>query len=416
MSQSQKNPWLLLAVLCVAAGVSNIDIFGISYVAPFIETGLKLDNAQIGLLLSGFWLTFAISNYVSGEVADRHQNHKEFLVVVLVLFAFGSVLPALASMFTTLLAARLLMGIFDAGVYQLPQSIVVLDTPPERHGLNMGIVQNLGGALLGVVVAPLLLVHLATTYSWRAAFFVVALPGLICAALVARYVPSHRRRAGVRHEHGAASKGLVRFGSALRIRNVWLSTLISCLMIGYMTITFGFLPLYLIKTAHFPAVRMGIVMSTMGLSGALLGVVLPAASDRMGRKPIMVLSCLLGIGTPLAAMYYSGPLVGLCVLVFAGSAMVGAAPLTYATIPCESAPPESTSSIIGFILALSALVGGVVGPAAAGWIADRWGLGAPLYLAVACCLINTASCVALEESAPRLKKTGETTAAQRLTV
>ena len=407
MSQFQKNPWLLLAVLCVAAGVSNIDIFGISYVAPFIETGLKLNNAQIGLLLSGFWLTFAVSNYVCGEVADRHQNHKEFLVAVLLLFAFGSVLPAMTSMFTTLLAARLLMGLFDAGVYQLPQSIVVLDTPPERHGLNMGIVQNLGGALLGVVVAPLLLVHLATVYSWRAAFLVVALPGLVCAALVAHYVPSHRPRTGARHDHSLDSEGLARFSSALRIRNVWLSTVISCFMIGYMTISFGFLPLYLIKIAHFPAVRMGIVMSTMGLSGALLGVALPAASDRMGRKPIMILSCLLGVGTPLAAMYYSGPLAGLSAFVFVGSTMVGAAPLTYATIPCESAPPESTSSIIGFILALSALVGGVVGPAAGGWIADRWGLAAPLYLAIGCCLVNAVLCTALKESAPRIKKTGE---------
>lgn len=404
MPQSQKNPWLLIAVLCVAAGVSNVDIFGISYITPFIEKGLRLDNTQIGLLLSGFWLTFAISNYVSGEVADRRQSHKRFLLVVLVLFALGSVLPALASTFATLLAARLLMGILDAGVYQMPQSIVVLDTPPERHGLNMGIVQNLGGALLGVVVAPLLLVRLATVYGWRAAFLVVALPGLACAALVARYVPSRRARDGGSRDRSGERQGLAKLGRVLRIRNVWLSTVISCFMVGYMTIIFGFMPLYLIKIAHLAAARMSIVMSTAGLSGALLGVVLPAASDRIGRKPVMIISSLLGVGTPLAALYYSGPLPGLCALVLVGAATVGAAPLTYATIPCESAPPESTSTIIGLILALSALAGGVVGPAIAGWSADRSGLAAPLYLAVGCCAVSALLCAGLSESAPRIRK------------
>lgn len=404
MLRSEKNPWLLVAVLCAVAGISNIDIFGIGYVAPFIETGLKLDNAEVGLLLSGFWLTFAISSYVTGAVTDRRHGHKGLLVIMLVLFAAGSMLPALAATFAALLAARLLMGVFDAAVYQIPQSIVVLQTPVERHGLNMGIVQNLGGALFGVVLAPLVLVGLAQAYGWRSTFLVLALPGVLCAALVARYVPRVRARAGWGREGDAApSLGRSRLVGILRIRNVWVSAVSSCFIVAYMTVTLGFLPLFLVKTRHLDASRMSIIISIMGVSGAVLGVALPAASDRIGRKPIMIGSSFLGIGLPLAAQYYSGPMAGFGALAFVGSAILGAAPLTYATIPCESAPVGATSTVIGFILAVGTVVGGMVGPAIAGWSADRWGLAAPLYEALGCCAIVGMICLALTESAPRKK-------------
>lgn len=401
VQQSLKNPWLLVTVLCLTAGVSNIDLFGISYVAPFIQRSLRFDDTQIGLLLSAFWLTFAISNYVTGVVADRYQSHKTVLLIMLILFAFGSVLPALTSVFATLLAARLLMGVFDAGVYLLPQSMVMLSTPVERHGLNMGIVQNLGGAFLGVVVAPLVLVRLAEAFSWRAAFLVVALPALVCAVLVARCAPTHPARQEPRQGPRPDRPGGAWFWRVLRIRNVWLSATVSCFMLGYMTIGFGFLPLYLMNISHLAPSRMSVIISVMGLSGAVLGVVLPGASDRIGRKPVMIVSSVLGLGTPLAVLYYTGPLAALCVFVFVGSAITGAAPLTFATIPCESAPVETTSTVIGFILAISAIVGGVVGPAMAGWSADHWGLAAPLYLTIGCCVVVVLACAALIESAPR---------------
>ena len=394
----------LVAVLCVAAGISNIDIFGISYVTPFIQAALGLDNIRIGLLLSLFWLPFAVSSYLIGAAADRWGNHKAILLFALVLFALGSALPALTSTFVALLATRLVMGALDAAVYQLPQAIVVLETPVDRHGLNMGIVQNLGGSFLGVVLAPLILVRLATAYGWRSAFLVVAVPGLLCAGLVARYIPTRTAGERLRQGRGLQRQGPRRFREVVLIRNVWLSAVISCFIVAYMTVIFGFVPLYLLRITHWQASGMSIVMSVAGLSSAVLGVALPAASDRIGRKPIMMISSVLGVGAPLAVLYYTGPLPALCAWVFVGTAMIGAAPLTYATIPCESSPAEFTSSVIGFILALSAVVGGVIGPAIAGWSADRWGLAAPLYLTIACCGLVGALCAGLEESAPRRKR------------
>jgi ACS family hexuronate transporter-like MFS transporter len=290
------------------------------------------------------------------------------------------------------------MGLLEAPIYLLPQSITVLESPAERRGLNMGIVNNLGAAIVGMFVAPLLLVNLAVRYNWRAGFFVVALPGLIGAALVAVFLrdPNVREQG----ERTVQSQDVGGWLQLLRLRNVWLCAVISCFVVAYVTISYGFLPLFFFKVRNFSPQQLSLLMSTLGISSLVLGVVLPAASDRVGRKPVMLVSSLLSLSCPLGAMYYMGSSAILAVLIFVGWGLVGSATLTFATIPGESVPPHSISAAIGLILGVSTLIGGVGGPALAGWSADRWGLATPLLIAAACGVIIFVLCLALRETAP----------------
>src|SRR6202034_793256 len=96
--------------------------------------------------------------------------------------------------------------------------------------------------------------------------------------------------------------------AVLRVRNIWLCTVSSCFFVAYVTITVVFLPLFLIKIRHFAPQQMGMLMSVLGISGLVLGVVVPAVSDHVGRKPMMIAGGLLAMLCPLATMYYSGPL------------------------------------------------------------------------------------------------------------
>jgi predicted MFS family arabinose efflux permease len=405
----EKSEMRIVAILCLTVGVVNFEMLGISNLIPFIEPDLHLNNKQIGMLLSGFWLTFAISSYLAGARTDAHGKYKALLLVMLLLFSGASILSGFAQSFTLLLVTRLLMGLLDGPIYLIPQSIVVLESPAEHSGLNMGIVQNLGTGILGAFVAPLLLVNLASNYSWRVGFFVVALPGLICAALVSRYVREPIARIHVR---GAArSNDVSGLRDILRFRNVWLCTVISSLALCYITVTFGFLPLFFIKIRHFTPGQMSVLMSLLGVSGLVLGIALPAFSDRIGRKPIIFGASLLSAVSPLAAMYYSGPVAILGLFVFVGWALAGAAALTFATIPCESVPARSMSTAIGLILAVSTLLGGVVGPAVAGWSADKWGVSAPLFLTIGCCVVVAVTSLAMQETAPAKVKNLATHAA-----
>jgi MFS family permease len=180
--------------------------------------------------------------------------------------------------------------------------------------------------------------------------------------------------------------------------------------VAYTAIGAGFLPLYYIKVRHFFPHQMSILMSVLGVSALILGIALPTISDRVGRKRVMIVGNLLGMLCPLAAMYYSGPFIVLALLVFAGWAPVGAAPLVFATIPSESVSAHSMSTAIGLILAAGTLIGGVAGPTIAGWGADHWGLVAPMLLLVGCAGAIAAISLGLKETAPG-RKSGATSLA-----
>jgi MFS family permease len=144
------------------------------------------------------------------------------------------------------------------------------------------------------------------------------------------------------------------------------------------------------------------LMSVLGISSMALGIILPAISDRIGRKPLAIVSSIVGMVCPLAAAYYSGPIALLALLTCIGWAPAGAATLFFATIPSESVPARLISTVIGFIVGTGTVVGGVVGPSVAGWSADRWGLNTALLVQVGCAAILTIVSLMLRESAPRL--------------
>ena len=174
----------IVAVLSLSWGLALFDVIGIDFLMPFIAPNLKLSNTQIGLLFSLYWLPFGLSSYLTGELTDRVGKPRTLLLAAMLLFSLGSVLPALASSFTWLLISRLLMGLLTGPILPLAQTIVAIECPAERRGVDMGIVQNVGTSVLGLC-EPILLVALAERWNWRVGFVAVALPGLVCAALLA---------------------------------------------------------------------------------------------------------------------------------------------------------------------------------------------------------------------------------------
>jgi ACS family hexuronate transporter-like MFS transporter len=401
MSITRQNELGTVGILSVCWALVMFDITGIDYLMPFIAPNLKLSNTQIGLLFSLYFVPFGISSYVTGELTDRLGKRWPLLLTVMVLFSLGSVLPALATSFATLLISRLIMGLFGGPILPLAQTIVAKDCPAERRGRNMGIVQSVGTSVLGFLT-PMLLVALAVRWGWRVGFLVIALPGLICAALIALLLrraaelkitsdttdsdSSNRRRKGIRE--------------VLRYRNVWLCVICACLFTAFVLIGRGYLPLFYVRLRHMSPQRMGTLMSLLSVSGLALGVIFPALADRIGRKPAAVISSLLGAVFPLSGLYFGGPDTVLGLLMFIGWAPAGASILFLATIPSESVPAHAISTAIGLTFAIGTLVGGFLGPALAGWSADHWGLQSSLLLEAGCAIAMAIISLGLRETMP----------------
>jgi MFS family permease len=386
---------LLVGLLSLTFGVVFFDRNAFSFLTPFVQPELSLTNTQVGLIGSAMSLTWALSGLIIGAASDRAGKRKVFLVAATVLFSLCSFLTGLATSFAMLLGARLLMGAAEGSILPISQSLIALEVSEKRRGVAMGAVQTTGAALLGSFLAPIILVALAESFGWRNAFYLAGVPGLFCAALIWATV-----REPVRPVASAAAQQRVRLADVLADRNIIICTGIAVLLVAFMLITWAFMPLYLTSIGGFSPTTMSWLISMLGLAAATFGIGVPALSDRIGRKPVMVAVPLLGVLIPLAALFGGSAVPILAAAFFLGWAFAGTFALFMAIVPSETVPAPYLATAMGFVIAVGEAVGGVGGPLLAGVAADRFGLGVVNWILLGLCLCASALALLLRETAP----------------
>jgi predicted MFS family arabinose efflux permease len=295
------------------------------------------------------------------------------------------------------------MGFAEGGVAPISQSITALAVSPARRGLAMGVMQNFGSNLLGSFAAPVLLVAFATAFGWHKTFFLAGIPGLISAFLLWRFIDEPASTAALPLEARQPLRSRVR--EILAHRNILLCVWIAILLVSYLVICWAFTPLFLTKVRGFTPGQMGWLMSTLGISATLGSFIVSGISDRIGRRPVIVFTCFLGVVLPLGALLYQGSIWILAAIFFFGWALTGAFPLFMGTIPSETVSARHMTTAMAIIMGSGEVVGGVISPAAAGWAADLAGLGAPLWIMMGLCAAAGVLALALHETAPACRKT-----------
>lgn len=389
--------WLLTALLSLNFGFVLFDRNALSFLMPFVQPELGLDNTQVGVLAGALSFTWALAAFGIGMAADRCGSRKRLLVLATLAFAACSFASGLAAGFAALLGARLLMGVAEGGIMPLSQSLVAAQVEPRRRGLAMGIAQGFGSSLMGSFVAPVLLVWFATAYGWRHAFFLAGAPGLLAAALMAwliREDPPSRAVAATGMATSTALRMVLADGNVIRC------AILSVVFVAYLVVTWAFMPLYLVRVRGYDPQTMSWLMGVLGIAATLLSFVLPGVSDRTGRRPVLLLVPVLALVLPLGALYFSGPVWLLAAMFFVGWSFTGIMPLFMATVPAESVDARCIGSALGICMGGSEILGGVLAPLLGGYAADRIGLQAPLWGLMLLALVGGVAALGLRETAP----------------
>lgn len=391
----------LVALLSVNFGIVFFDRNALSFLMPFVLPDLHLSNTQVGLLASALSLTWACAAFGIGAVSDRTGSRKGLLVAATLAFSACSFLSGLAASFAALLSARLLMGIAEGGIMPISQALIAAEVPPERRGLAMGVTQNFGSNLLGSFVAPVALAALALHSGWRHAFYIAGLPGLVAAILIWRYVREMPEEPGPRASASPGSEPS-RLSVAFAERNVVICAVLGVLLVSYLVICWNFMPLYLTHHRGYDPRTAGWLMGTLGVSATVGAFVISALSDRFGRRPLMVIMPLIGVILPLGALFYTGSTWVLAAIFFIGWGLNGIFPLFMATVPSESVEPRHRATVLGLCMGTGEVLGGVLGPSAAGISADHMGLTAPLWIMLGLAVLAGLLSLGLRETAPRV--------------
>jgi sugar phosphate permease len=83
----------------------------------------------------------------------------------------------------------------------------------------------------------------------------------------------------------------------------------------------------------------------------------------------------------------------------------GIAPLVLVLVPTESVPAKFAATAIGLATLVGEIVGGAMAPALAGAAANRYGLGAPLWIASGGAILVLLVSLFMTETAP--SRTGQ---------
>ena len=379
MDSSKRYELSLVALLFLTWGMVFLDRMSQFYLAPYFVPEFHLSNQQIGILASALAITWALSGFFFGVLSDRFGRR---VILIPAVFAFSvlSWLSGLAQNFEQLLLIRTLMGIAEGPCWSVITALVEESSPVCHRGRNVGLVVS-AAALVGLSIAPILTTQVAARMGWRWAFFVAGVPGILLGIFIARFVKEPQGSTGRSgHSRGFAAAG--EYLSVLRYRNIRLCCLGA---IGFMTWLFlqhAFAPLYITDVAHQSPTTAGFLLGATGLGSFFLGFLLPALSDRLGRKTTLLIASALSMVVPIALQIPSlynhlWLLAGIIFLANGGQCMPA---LVLVLVPTESVPPRFAATAIGFVTLTGEVIGATVAPAVGGHFAEKFGLWFPLWI------------------------------------
>jgi MFS transporter, DHA2 family, metal-tetracycline-proton antiporter len=144
---------LLMGVLISAVFVSVLNSSMVNVVVPVIGRDYGVSEAQVGWVITGFLLTFAIGIPLYGRAADVFSIRRAFMVG-LVAFAAGSLICASAPSLGALVFGRIVQGAGGAAIPALSSVSVTKVLPPGERGAALGLIVSSVG--IGAAVGPIL--------------------------------------------------------------------------------------------------------------------------------------------------------------------------------------------------------------------------------------------------------------------
>lgn len=144
--------------------------------STFFRPGDPNSHALVGLLATAFLVSYMISAPIFGLLADRISRWL-IIGISVVLWSAATAASGLAGTFALLLITRLFVGIGEGG-YGPAAATIIADVFPlltRGRALSFFYVAIPVGSALGYAIGGFVAAH----WSWHAAFFVVAPPGLL---------------------------------------------------------------------------------------------------------------------------------------------------------------------------------------------------------------------------------------------
>jgi MFS family permease len=171
-----RAPYALIVLLGAALMINYVDRGTISTASPLIKSEFRLDDFQVGLLLSAFFATYVLSQPLMGILVDR-IGAARVLAAGFTLWSVGTFLAGLSGGVLSLVALRLVMGVGESVCYPSGFALISQRVADAQRARATSIMQlgSVVGPALGAFVGGLVMIH----YGWRTMFMALGLLSLL---------------------------------------------------------------------------------------------------------------------------------------------------------------------------------------------------------------------------------------------
>jgi DHA1 family inner membrane transport protein len=366
----------VLAVLALAMGGFAIGTteFVTMGLLPQIADGVEVSIPTGGHVISAYALGVVVGAPVLAFLGARLPR-RALLVALMVAFALGNALSALATSYDALFLARFAAGLPHGAYFGVASLVAASMAPPSRKG------RAVSQVMLGLSIANVVGVPAATlmgqALGWRAAFWAVAALGVLTLALVLWFVPScpGDPRASGRREL-----------AALRLPQVWLTLLAGAIGFGGMFAVYSYIAPVVTDVAGLGEATVAAFLLSFGL-GMVAGT---WAAGVMADWSVFRSLIIGGTGMTatlvlfwLAAPYGWASLPVVFLITFTGSVLVVNLQLRLMDVAgdAQALGAAMNHASLNVANALGAWLGGLV-------IAAGWGLRAPALVGAALSVVG----------------------------
>jgi len=370
-------------------------VFAMS-LAPLIVLVIQdipMTLTQIGILSTIQVVPNVVLGLLYGILADRHGS-KFFIIGGAGLSSLGVYLTALATTYSSLLLAQILLGVALSAYHPTGLCMVtrVFSKRPKMLGRGLS-VQGIGGAG-GSGLAPLLMVILAEwTGGWRNALNALALIGFGATVIVTILLLTVREELEPAWEVQLPKAGETQSAPFHRSSSLLTVSFVMLLIFAFTRSSvfrnaMYFFPYYFTSLGY-SVFDAGLFTSLFFGMGAVFQVMGGFLADRASsRRIIFIMSSLLsGIAAIVLALLGQGIGLIMVLVMFGGSFFVAIPSMSIAV--SRHAPRKSQGTIFAVFFAVISLFG-ALSSSVFGWIGDTWSLQMGIMFVAAMCFLGAA--------------------------
>jgi ACS family hexuronate transporter-like MFS transporter len=390
--------WTIVALLFLATTINYIDRTMLGLLAPKLEDELGWSENDYGNIVMAFQAAYALGFLAMGWLIDRFGPKIGYAIAISI-WTVGHVAHGFASSVVSFMAARVVLGVGEAGHFP---SVVRASSewfPQKERAYAIGWVNS--ATTIGVILtAPTLWIFMTWLgLDWRGTFIYSGLLGVLLLAIWLWWYSNPREKAGQVGEDELAwieqdppeQTEKLGWSKVVRQRQAWAFASAKFLTDPVWFLMLFWLPKYFastydvdLKVVLLPMVLMYLLSDVGSIAGGWLSskLIQRGYTPNVARKVTMIIAglCVLPllIVTRLENMWAAVALIGLAL---AGHQAFSSNLLS---IPADMFPKQAVGSVIG-LGGFAGGIGGMIMAKSTGLVLDA--TGGNYTLIFACCTV-----------------------------